>query len=133
MPDELTCNCRELKQRRFENPSPSPYTPHAIPPARKVFYNCLGECALCSVVWEPAQVTLSCKTFTFYLLFMQVFGSQEREGREWGKREREKAGVKQAPEVVTDTFCRCGCVGPSIFGHCTHYYCYDYYYYYLLC
>lgn len=85
MPDELTCNCRELKQRRFENPSPSPATPHAIPSARKVFYNCLWEwggllCPLCSLGTSAGDLKL--QNFyilpTFYASFWQP--GREREG-----------------------------------------------------
>lgn len=93
MPDELTCNCRELKQRRFENPSPSPGTPHAIPPARKVFYNCLGEWGgvLCPVLCSLGTSAGDFKLQNFYILptFYASFWQPRKGGQRVGK-ERER-------------------------------------------
>lgn len=121
MPDELTCNCRELKQRRAQFPSPLPVPSPLTRSALKLLHNCSWRgWVVSSVVWEPAQVTLSCKLYilpTFYPSSWPLADCGEATQRTEG-----------APDVVTDTFCRCGCVGPSIFGRCSHYYCYDYYY-----
>jgi len=59
------------------------------------------------VVWEPAQVTLSCKLlhFTYFLFFLVGHLPTV-------KFSMNILGTRSITEVVTDTFCRCGCVWP---------------------
>lgn len=77
MPDELTCNCRELKQRRAQFPSPSaaPLTPDPL--SLKTFLQLLLERVsgvLCSLGTSAGDFKFLTTNFTFYLLFIQVLG-----------------------------------------------------------